>query len=638
MTTFIGGSTIKAMNFLAFSGLFNFVITLSLGLFVLLRNYKNSQNRSYFYLCLSFVIHSTGYFFWQLSTTEAQAMPWFKLLTIGAIIVTVTYIHFIFVLIGIYRKKRNEILFLYIANALFIYCNMVSLFYTRLEPRHGLGFWPVITPLFNFYIVFWFAQIFYGAFWLVKGWKHSTGIKREQIKFFTIGAVIASTTGATNWLMWYNINFYPLTIFMSLYAWINAYAMVRLKFLNIASLTVRGIFFISYCLVLTAPILFGYMTNNWFLATILTVVAGTAGHLIFKWLVAKAEDRLLYEQKQYQSMLKNIAYQVLQYHDAQRLTHHIVRTCTEAVELSSACIYLRNREKGYFELVSAEHTDPANGAERIAADNLVIKDLGAKSDYLNIEAVMLENDLPNGNPYTNSMYYFSKTCGASLVFALRANDNLLGILTLGSKLNKAVFTRDDIDAFSVLSCQSALALENCRYMEEIKDLYEKAVTDKLTGCYNRLFYEECLQRALKNAREKGSSFYLVMLDMNYLKHLNDTYGHDVGDRILASFGKLLRMVFRANDIVVRYGGDEYSVLLENISRDQCEERIKRLINELILETVDIKLENEEVSIKMSASIGIADYKKGRTGEELFRLADAALFKAKNSGGTYIFSE
>lgn len=236
------------MTFLGFTGLINFLTCISVAIFVILKNRKNSLNITFSNLNFSVALYSLGYFLWQLSKNEIQALFWFKILVLGIILINIAYLYFVFYFLGLINQKRKVLRICVGINFIFIVLNFLSLLYSRLEPKFNLGFWPIPTPFFHIYLLFWFWQCLYGFYWLLKGFRLYGDIKREQIKYFTISAILGFAGGASNWPGWYNIHFPPyLNITISLYIGIVAYAIFRFRLLDInLALTRAGIFIFVY--------------------------------------------------------------------------------------------------------------------------------------------------------------------------------------------------------------------------------------------------------------------------------------------------------------------------------------------------------------------------------------------------------
>ncbi|MCM8762984.1 MAG: hypothetical protein NC829_01200, partial [Candidatus Omnitrophica bacterium] len=243
------------MTFLGLSGLINFITSLLLGIFVLIRNPKNAINRAYFYGNSAITIYSIGYLFWQLAQSYILALFWFKFLTIGIILINIAYLHFVFTFLGIFDKKRKELLIYFFVNIVFIILNLNLKLYSGLEPRYNFGWWPIPTTIFHFYLIFWFWQCFYGFWWLLREYRITMGLRHEQIKYFALAVAVGFLGGATNWLMWYKIRFPPYAnILISLYVFIIAYAILRHRLMDInIAITRAGIFAVVYTLVLGLP-------------------------------------------------------------------------------------------------------------------------------------------------------------------------------------------------------------------------------------------------------------------------------------------------------------------------------------------------------------------------------------------------
>ncbi|MGH1461540.1 MAG: diguanylate cyclase [Neptuniibacter sp.] len=157
---------------------------------------------------------------------------------------------------------------------------------------------------------------------------------------------------------------------------------------------------------------------------------------------------------------------------------------------------------------------------------------------------------------------------------------------------------------------------------------ELSITDSLTGLHNsRHFYAE-LEKSLETSRRYNHKFTICFFDLDDFKKLNDRYGHLMGDKVLETFGALVRSSLRTLDTGYRYGGEEFSILLPSTDYEGSlivAERVRESLN-----NYQFRLENGEI-LKSSVSIGITEYKTGDTVESLMTRADEALYKAKRQG-------
>lgn len=161
------------------------------------------------------------------------------------------------------------------------------------------------------------------------------------------------------------------------------------------------------------------------------------------------------------------------------------------------------------------------------------------------------------------------------------------------------------------------------------DFREASVRDALTGLYNRRYLEETLTREIKRAERKEYSLGIIMIDIDHFKRINDMYGHAAGDAFLKEFGKMLKDQIRQYDIVCRYGGEEFVLMMPEISVDGSMKRAESLQ----AKTKQLRVQYKEKILEpVTISLGVAVFPEhGSTGEEVLKSADDALYTAKREG-------
>jgi diguanylate cyclase (GGDEF)-like protein len=174
--------------------------------------------------------------------------------------------------------------------------------------------------------------------------------------------------------------------------------------------------------------------------------------------------------------------------------------------------------------------------------------------------------------------------------------------------------------------RAALAIANLRLRESLR---AQSIRDPLTGVFNRRYLEETLEREIRRAERARHPVGLIMFDIDGFKRLNDTFGHEAGDAYLRELGTLLRERFRRDDVVCRYGGDEFVVVLPEATLDSTVDRA-RLLGEAVGK-VSITHRGHALGTS-TLSLGVAGFPShGTTGESLLRAADSALYRAKQNG-------
>ena len=164
---------------------------------------------------------------------------------------------------------------------------------------------------------------------------------------------------------------------------------------------------------------------------------------------------------------------------------------------------------------------------------------------------------------------------------------------------------------------------------ELKKFELHAKTDALTGLSNRHTMEESFQREINRCLQDERPVALFMIDVDNFKDFNNKFGHIAGDRVLSAVAKILRQQFRPRDLIVRYGGDEFAVLLPEVDVELgiiIAERVRQAVSGDTEET-----EDSLIQIPVNVSMGIAELDKNGTLSTLIREADAALYRAKHAG-------
>ncbi|MEN1680737.1 MAG: GGDEF domain-containing protein [Planctomycetota bacterium] len=172
-----------------------------------------------------------------------------------------------------------------------------------------------------------------------------------------------------------------------------------------------------------------------------------------------------------------------------------------------------------------------------------------------------------------------------------------------------------------------------RTSDELASRREEARTDPLTGLPNRRALDEQIDRLMTSWRSDASEFSAMLLDIDHFKKFNDTHGHPAGDAALKAFAEGVREALRGQDVVARFGGEEFAVLMPHTTLDQSRGAVQKAYDAIH----KLRVEVEGRSLALTASIGVACIKAGERGDSLITRADEALYAAKSAGRDCVYA-
>lgn len=178
-----------------------------------------------------------------------------------------------------------------------------------------------------------------------------------------------------------------------------------------------------------------------------------------------------------------------------------------------------------------------------------------------------------------------------------------------------------------LNCNLRRQLRKIQALKE--QLADQAVHDPLTGLFNRRYLDEALERELARAARSQCPLSLLMIDIDHFKHINDTFGHPVGDRVLAQLGTLLDQLIRRCDTACRYGGEEFVVLMPESAAEELTQRAEQLRS--AFSQLYIEVEGRLISATLSIGIATCPPRQKLDAGTLIKMADQALYLAKQGG-------
>ena len=219
-----------------------------------------------------------------------------------------------------------------------------------------------------------------------------------------------------------------------------------------------------------------------------------------------------------------------------------------------------------------------------------------------------------------------------LCVPLTFKERTLGVIELVNTPRDSAFHEEDLKILGTVAEFSAIAIENARNFHKVEEL---TILDDHTGLFNSRHMKRQLEQEVMRATRFGHPVSAIFFDLDYFKRVNDTHGHQAGSQVLHEIGKLLRKTLRSTDVPVRYGGDEFLILMPETSKDQAIAAARRIGGEIARQP--FLAEKPYGPIRLTASLGVAAFPDdARDPESLIRRADEAMYhvKASQRGGVF----
>ena len=228
-------------------------------------------------------------------------------------------------------------------------------------------------------------------------------------------------------------------------------------------------------------------------------------------------------------------------------------------------------------------------------------------------------DLMYADPTTKATYEKLKP---EIVIPLKSKNSINGLIFLSQKIMENSYTDQDFQFLEKMAKFASIAVENSR-------LYRMATLDRMTGLFVHHYFQERLIEEIKRSERTGTPLTLLMADLDHFKNVNDTYGHQQGDTILKGTASIIHQNIRGFDIASRYGGEEFAIILTETDLNAAytiAERLRKKIEDAVYK-------NGRKDINITISIGLAQFnhEKDKSGIDLIKRADTALYEAKAQG-------
>ncbi|RMG60605.1 MAG: GGDEF domain-containing protein [Deltaproteobacteria bacterium] len=311
--------------------------------------------------------------------------------------------------------------------------------------------------------------------------------------------------------------------------------------------------------------------------------------------------------------------------ELQEVLDEICQSLVDYFGAAFARIWLYNRESNELRLVSSRgiytRTDGSRSVIKLGTfkkGKLQRIALEKVPHYSN--SIQDDRDSPIRDPEWARRNGLVSFAGYPLVL----RDELVGVMVFFSRnrLSETI-----LEVMSLYASLATLAIRDAQLITEQKEL---ALTDPLTKLKNRRYLGMYLEETLKVSRRYGDSLTVAMVDIDHFKKINDTYGHPVGDEVLASLAEILRSSVRESDLVVRYGGEEFTLVLQRTNRERAKNVLERIREDIAGRVFDTQAGKLSLTVSIGYTTCDCNGEKVRM-TRFLRVADAALYRAKEGG-------
>ena len=574
-----------------------------------------------FWSFTSFMLH--------LSTTPKQALFWNEALAVALIWTLITYYQFIRVYTN--RTNRIDIILAYLVLFIFVLLSFKGYIIKYAYVINGVLYHNIGNGIYAIGILS-ITPIVAGLYLLIKKYRSSTDPSdRNRTMYIIAGWSIITLFTYSNLVP--AVAGFPLDHIGSLInVLVISYSISKFQMLDIKFVIRRGLAFtlalIPLGVLLTVGLLFTFRfypgLPSYYIAlfvgilVVFLVIIGLPLRRPTQVLV----DRVFYgETYAHRQTLLSFTSKMGNILNLDQLSAEMLQAISKAIRITHALLLVEDQGSSLFTVrtMYPETIDKANNQFVLSFDSPVVAWLEKESKVLTLSQI---DSIPQFKGLWEGEKESLHNSKMELFCPLKSHGKLVGILGLSGKHSNQIFNQEDIELIMSVANQAGVIVENAQLYSQAMTW---AITDGLTRLFNHRYMHECLDKEIARDTRFGTTFALIMVDIDFFKTYNDTYGHLAGDEVLTSVARCIQASIRNIDTPFRYGGEEFAVILPETDTEGAfvvAERIREKIQE----------KGFKGWSSVTASLGVASWPTdGVTKEHLLESADKALYTAKETG-------
>jgi len=461
------------MNPLSISAFFTALTCLILGGIVLFSKRGENISRSYALFVVAVFIWIFGIGMEIEAPNKSWGLFWNQWLYLGAIFIPTFFIQFVQSYLG--KKKRILLISCYTISIVLLVFSFTPFFVKDVVPKGSFNYASVPGPIFPFFVLYFFLALLCSFFLIIKELRNSVGMKRNQLKFVLLGAIIGFSGGSTNYLLVFDVIRIPPigNYFLALGLFMHFYAIIRHRDINIV--LTKGATYGLITLILLIPsatlVMLGqgplFKEVNYLSLMIILLILVVVADLFqkVKPRTERAVERFLFKDRyDYRETLGKFSKAMVSILDLRSLSKRIIETITQTMGVEKASLFLVSEEKGGYDLCETKNVNITPSTQYLSKDDPLPYYLQKVGEIIIREELAERVNIPVISQVVNEMSLLEAEVSIPLIW----KEQLIGMINLSHKFNRDIYSHEDIELLGTLANQTAIAIENARLYEDLK--------------------------------------------------------------------------------------------------------------------------------------------------------------------------